>query len=134
MKRNNKHLLALLAGLLIPAASIRAGGGCPADCANGDGLVSTPDLLQLLGDWGGPSVCDIDLTGTVATADLLLLLSNWGPCPAPDFCGPGAGTCCAANRPDRKRQQAREQASAGARDSCSDEHPSEHESGFCATA
>ncbi|HSH74489.1 MAG TPA: hypothetical protein VLA09_02200, partial [Longimicrobiales bacterium] len=55
---------------------------CPWDCATpADGVVSTADLLQLLGDWGDPSPCDFDGSGTVSTSDLLKLLGQWGACP-----------------------------------------------------
>ncbi|MHC4427281.1 MAG: di-heme oxidoredictase family protein [Planctomycetota bacterium] len=52
---------------------------------DGDGLVSTSDLLLLLSMWGQcpdpPAECpaDLDGDGFVSTADLLTLLSNWGP-------------------------------------------------------
>jgi hypothetical protein len=55
--------------------------GCPADCSDGDGLVTTADLLALLGQWGEAAECDLDGNGLVGTADLLALLANWGPCP-----------------------------------------------------
>ncbi len=53
---------------------------------NGDGVVSTQDLLILLSNWGycddcaGPGDCLADLNGdcNVGTADLLILLSDWG--------------------------------------------------------
>ncbi|MHC4493980.1 MAG: hypothetical protein ACYTDU_20480, partial [Planctomycetota bacterium] len=57
---------------------------CAADF-NGDGLVSTSDLLTLLSAWGEcmPGSCPTDLNGDgqTSTADLLELLSAWGPCP-----------------------------------------------------
>jgi len=44
-----------------------------------------PDLLALLGAWGGPqtpgTTCDFDESGVIAVPDLLELLANWGPCP-----------------------------------------------------
>jgi hypothetical protein len=50
---------------------------------NGDGIVSTADLLTLLGLWGsdpgGPP--DFDGDGNVGTSDLVELLANWGSCP-----------------------------------------------------
>ncbi|MHC4428122.1 MAG: hypothetical protein ACYS0D_05900 [Planctomycetota bacterium] len=55
---------------------------CPWDCSpTPDGVVSTIDLLTLIGQWGdiGTS-CDID-GGGVATSDLLALLGAWGQCP-----------------------------------------------------
>ncbi|MHC4429084.1 MAG: hypothetical protein ACYS0D_10865 [Planctomycetota bacterium] len=51
---------------------------------DGDGTVSTADLLILLGTWGpcpeSPGTCpaDLDGDGTVATGDLLILLAAWG--------------------------------------------------------
>jgi hypothetical protein len=62
------------------------GDGQADDCAclgdlDGDGLVSTSDLLMLLGAWGdagGPA--DLDGDGLVSTSDLLLLLGAWGDC------------------------------------------------------
>jgi hypothetical protein len=59
------------------------GAGVPGDI-NGDGSVSTEDLLLLLAAWGkcpgpaGECPADLDGDGTVSTADLLILLSNWG--------------------------------------------------------
>lgn len=55
---------------------------CAGD-TNGDGVVSTIDLLNLLAAWNvGPGcVADIDGNGVVKTGDLLALLVNWGPCP-----------------------------------------------------
>jgi probable HAF family extracellular repeat protein len=47
---------------------------------NGDFVVGTGDLLQLLAAWGPCDGCleDLDLDGTVGTSDLLILLGNWG--------------------------------------------------------
>ncbi len=65
---------------------LRAGRAtCPWDCtAVPSGAVDVPDLLALLGAWGGPpaagTTCDFD-DGYVAIPDLLKLLANWGPCP-----------------------------------------------------
>ena len=57
---------------------------CPGD-GNGDGVISTADLLGLLAAWG-TSDPTYDIAppggdGVVSTADLLALLSAWGPCP-----------------------------------------------------
>jgi hypothetical protein len=68
--------------------------GLGADChpgpgdVNGDGVVSSEDLLDLLSAWGpcpnpndpDPMACpwDFDETETVSTNDLLILLTNWG--------------------------------------------------------
>ncbi len=60
---------------------------CPWDCqaAPQSGAVDVPDLLALLGAWGGPQTpgtsCDLDGSGVVNVPDLLKLLANWGPCP-----------------------------------------------------
>ncbi len=59
---------------------------CPEDCqAVPSGAVDVPDLLALLGAWGGPETpgtrFDLDFTGVIAVPDLLTLLANWGPCP-----------------------------------------------------
>ena len=54
---------------------------CPSD-TNGDGVVSTADVLYLLGFWTFTDcTADIDRDGTVNTADLLQLLGEWGQCP-----------------------------------------------------
>jgi hypothetical protein len=51
---------------------------------DGDGAVSTADLLALLSAWGPcpplPESCLADLNGdgVVSTGDLLILLSAWG--------------------------------------------------------
>ncbi len=48
---------------------------------DGDGTVSTVDLLALLAAWGPAAedcvLADLDLNGIVSTADLLILLANW---------------------------------------------------------
>ena len=46
---------------------------------NGDGVVNTADLLQLLADWGPCPGCPSDLNGdgVVDTVDLLALLAAW---------------------------------------------------------
>ncbi len=81
---------------------------CPEDCqaAPTSGSVDVPDLLALLGAWGGPpaagTTCDLDASGTIAVPDLLQLLAAWGPCPPPTGCGQPditnvlAQICCAA--------------------------------------
>ena len=55
---------------------------CPWDL-DGDGLVSTTDLLIVLSRWGlaNGNPADFDNDGFVGTTDLLKLLANWGPCP-----------------------------------------------------
>ena len=53
---------------------------CPGD-GNGDGQVSTDDLLGLLAAWGTDAVdWDFDESGFVDVTDLLLLVAAWGPC------------------------------------------------------
>ncbi|MCH8825084.1 MAG: hypothetical protein IH984_16440 [Planctomycetes bacterium] len=54
---------------------------CIADF-DGDGMVTTGDLLLLFGAWGpNPGhPADLDGNGEVATADLLILFSFWGQC------------------------------------------------------
>lgn len=46
---------------------------------DGDGLVNSVDLLQLLAEWGTCGGCagDFDGDGRVTTTDLLFLLANW---------------------------------------------------------
>lgn len=56
---------------------------CPEDLT-GDALVSTEDLLLLLGLWGEVnSDADFDESGEVDTGDLLVMLAGWGECQAP---------------------------------------------------
>ena len=58
----------------------------PAGDVDGDGVVGTNDLLELLAAWGlcpaPPEACPADLDGDniVGTSDLLALLAAWGPC------------------------------------------------------
>ncbi len=48
---------------------------------DGDGVVGSSDLAQLIGDWGATgSPFDID-GGTVGASDLAALIGRWGPCP-----------------------------------------------------
>ncbi len=63
-------------------AIIDLGSSNPADL-NGDGVVSTADLLILLSSWGPCDDCndcpaDIDDNCSVGTGDLLILFTNWG--------------------------------------------------------
>jgi hypothetical protein len=48
---------------------------------NGDGLVTSDDLFQLLGAWGDCAACPADLNGDgmVDSDDLFQLLGAWGP-------------------------------------------------------
>ena len=82
------------AGVMSGGSFVLAGGfwvafepPCPWDCqaAPQSGAVDVPDLLALLGAWGGPqtpgTTCDFDGEGAITVFDLLKLLANWGPCP-----------------------------------------------------
>jgi hypothetical protein len=62
-------------------ATVSCVPACVADI-DGDGAVSTTDLLALIAAWGdGPgSPADVDGNGIVDTADMLFLLTAWGPC------------------------------------------------------
>jgi len=65
---------------------------CPEDCQEfPSGAVDVPDLLALLGAWGGPqtpgTTCDLSGSGIIDVPDLLQLLVAWGPCPPPTACG-----------------------------------------------
>jgi hypothetical protein len=53
--------------------------GCPEDI-NGDGVMSVPDILVLLAEFGCVSACSADINGDDPTnvQDLLLLLSVFG--------------------------------------------------------
>ncbi|MEC9373252.1 MAG: hypothetical protein VYC34_05380 [Planctomycetota bacterium] len=52
------------------------GASNPADL-NGDGVVNSADLGDLLGQWGQPGSADFDNDGTVGPADLATLLGSW---------------------------------------------------------
>ena len=74
-------------GIQLVAQAAPPPNTCPWDCqaAPQSGAVDVPDLLALLGAWGGPqtpgTTCDLDGSGAIAVPDLLQLLGNWGPCP-----------------------------------------------------
>ena len=55
---------------------------CPEDI-NGDGNVSTTDLLAIIAAWGPCSGCGADINGdgNVSTTDLLAIIAAWGACP-----------------------------------------------------
>ena len=46
---------------------------------NGDGIVSTTDVLAVIGAWGSCNGCaaDLDDNGTVNVSDLLIVIENW---------------------------------------------------------
>lgn len=47
------------------------------NCSN---VIDGADLTQLLSNWGGPGLTDLDQNGTTDGADLTLILSGWGNC------------------------------------------------------
>lgn len=53
---------------------------CPWDL-DGNEIVGTSDLLELLAQWGTAGSADFDGSGAVDTNDLLILFANWGACP-----------------------------------------------------
>lgn len=61
------------------SASVTVVGSCPADF-NGNDVVDSADLANLLGAWGQPGPTDLDGSGTTGAADLSSLLGSWGPC------------------------------------------------------
>lgn len=52
---------------------------CPEDL-NGDGVVNSGDLAELLAGWGGSGPADFNGSGNVDAADLAILLAGWGAC------------------------------------------------------
>ena len=71
-------------GMVNVAAAVLAadpGTDCAAD-VNGDGMVSTDDILAVLSQWGPCSGCtaDIDGDGDVGVNDILAILAAFGPC------------------------------------------------------
>ena len=70
-----------MAVFVAPRASARQ---CVGD-VNGDGVVQSLDLTELLNDWAGPPssgiASDVDGSGIVDARDLALLIGAWGPCP-----------------------------------------------------
>ncbi len=54
---------------------------CPWDCQETpDGVVNTPDLIELLSQWSGDGSCN-NTPGPVDITDLIAMLANWGACP-----------------------------------------------------
>jgi len=68
-------------GAAMNGIQIRLLAPCPGDF-NGDGVVGSGDLAELLAAWGaspfGPY--DLDTNGVVGSGDLAILLASWGPC------------------------------------------------------
>jgi len=62
-------------------AALEPGTPCFGDL-NGDEVIDSADLLELLSSWGACPQCPADLTGDgfVDSADLLAMLAVWGPC------------------------------------------------------
>ena len=54
---------------------------CPADCANGDGVVDVQDILEILAQFGTAGDCDVNGNGVVDVSDILEVISAWGVCP-----------------------------------------------------
>jgi len=52
---------------------------CPED-TNNDGFVNVTDVLNVIGNWGGSGIGDIDGSGVVDVSDLLAIVGAWGPC------------------------------------------------------
>ena len=47
---------------------------------NGDGVVDVNEVLEMLGQFGGPGDCDTNGDGYIGVDDLLAQIGNWGPC------------------------------------------------------
>ncbi len=54
---------------------------CPWDCGNTDGKVGSADMVALIDQWGEPGSCDFNGDGAVTTIDILTMIANWGICP-----------------------------------------------------
>lgn len=63
--------------LVGPSSQFSLNFGVPGD-VNTDGVINVRDLLDLLTNWGGEGLTDIDGSGSTSTLDLLTLLGNWG--------------------------------------------------------
>ena len=65
--------------LILDEITVEVAPPCPWDL-DGNGTVSTGDLLALFSQWGTDGPADFDESGAVGTGDLLILFANWGPC------------------------------------------------------
>lgn len=72
--------VAIAAGTVAVALCGGAAASCPGDL-DGDGVVSSADLSNLLAGWGLSGGSDLDGNGTTGAEDLAALLAAWGPCP-----------------------------------------------------
>jgi trimeric autotransporter adhesin len=58
---------------------------CPSDL-DGDGVVGSSDLADILAAWGPASAgdaADLDASGEIDAIDIAILIGSWGGCPAP---------------------------------------------------
>jgi trimeric autotransporter adhesin len=58
---------------------------CPSDL-DGDGVVDSSDLADMLSAWGPASAgdaADLDASGEIDAIDIAILIGSWGGCPAP---------------------------------------------------
>jgi trimeric autotransporter adhesin len=58
---------------------------CPSDL-DGDGVVGSSDLADMLSAWGPASAgdaADLDASGEIDAIDIAILIGSWGGCPAP---------------------------------------------------
>ena len=78
--------------VLVVGSSAAFGGDCLPDL-DGSGDVATPDLVNMLGQWGpcpikNQCIGDINNDGVVDMLDMVFVLDCWGPCP----CNPPGAT------------------------------------------
>jgi trimeric autotransporter adhesin len=87
------RLLAVLFVALVTAPQALASNGagdspslcCPSDL-DGDGVVGSADLAEILAAWGPAGAgdpADLDESGEVDAIDIAILIGSWGGCPAP---------------------------------------------------
>ncbi len=80
LRRSTLTICSVFCTSLIAGAAL---ANCPADL-DGDGVVGSGDLAQLLAAWGpGTGPADLDGDGVVGPADLAMMLGAWGDCPDP---------------------------------------------------